>query len=91
MTTEVRVALAAKCDELKALLLRKNAAYGNSALEPVRIFSDATPLEQLRVRLDDKLSRLSKGSNHDEVPEDTLMDICGYLILLMVAQEQEGL
>lgn len=39
------------------MLLAKNAAYGNSALEPVRIFSKADPTEQIRVRIDDKLSR----------------------------------
>jgi len=87
--SDARAALAAKCDELKDLLLRKNQAYGNSAMEPVRIFSTADPVEQLKVRLDDKLSRLSKGVNTERVPEDTLMDICGYLILLMVAQAPE--
>jgi len=83
---ETQQKLAAKCDELKALLIRKNEAYGNSALDPVRVFSTVDATEQLRVRLDDKLSRLARGTNHDAVPEDTLMDLCGYLILLMVAQ-----
>lgn len=39
-------------------LLEKNISYGNSALEPVRIFSNASPDEAIRVRIDDKLSRL---------------------------------
>jgi hypothetical protein len=38
------------------MLLSKNASYGNSALEPVRIFSKADPVEQLKVRLDDKVA-----------------------------------
>ena len=44
------------------LLLAKNDAYGNSALDPVRIFSRADPIEQLNVRLDDKLSRLARAT-----------------------------
>lgn len=88
MSTDTPARLADKCDELKALLIRKNRAYGDSALSPVRVFSTASPIEQLKVRLDDKLSRLQRGTNTEEVPEDTLMDLCGYLILLMVAQEE---
>jgi hypothetical protein len=47
---------------LCAMLLEKNAKYGNSALEPIRCFSRADPVEQIRVRLDDKLSRLMRGT-----------------------------
>jgi hypothetical protein len=54
--------IARECDELKAMLLEKNQAYGNSALDPVRVFSKATRVEQILVRLDDKLSRLARGS-----------------------------
>jgi hypothetical protein len=41
-------------DEIVSLLIEKNKAYGNSALEPVRIFSKSDTLEQLNVRIDDK-------------------------------------
>ena len=41
------------CDEIKNLLLEKNAKYGNSALDPVRIFSRASAEEQILVRIDD--------------------------------------
>lgn len=81
--TEVRKAIGEVCDELRALLLRKNESYGNSALEPVRIFSKADPVEQLRVRIDDKLSRLAKG---DDAGEDTEFDLLGYLVLLRAAK-----
>jgi len=50
-----------ECREVERILLAKNAAYGNSALQPVRIFSKADPIEQIRVRIDDKLSRLARG------------------------------
>ena len=80
--------IAQVCDEIKELLLAKNRAYGNSALEPKRIFSKADPLEQIRVRIDDKLSRISTGSTgegHKHTQEDTKMDLIGYLILEQVA------
>jgi hypothetical protein len=51
--------LAETLNEVFQMLCEKNAAYGNSALEPVRVFSRAMPMEQLRVRMDDKLSRLA--------------------------------
>ena len=74
-------------DDIRALLIEKNRSYGNSALAPVRIFSKASPTEALLVRIDDKLSRVSRGS---EFPgEDTIRDLIGYLVLLLVARESE--
>lgn len=74
-------------DEVESLLTRKNAAYGNSALEPVRVFSTADPVEQLRVRIDDKLSRLRSSLNDDN--EDTVLDLMGYLVLLRIATRKQ--
>jgi hypothetical protein len=65
------------------MLKKKNAAYGDSALSPVRIFSKADPVEQILVRIDDKLSRLARGHAAGEDVEDDLM---GYLVLLKVAK-----
>lgn len=79
--TEVQRAIVEECDALKTMLLEKNTAYGNSALDPVRIFSSASTEEQIRVRIDDKLSRLARGSNAGEDPE---LDLSGYLVLLRV-------
>lgn len=73
-----------ECDALCTMLLEKNAKYGNSALEPVRVFSKADPVEQIRVRLDDKLSRLMRGAGTED--EDVEIDLMGYLILLRVAR-----
>ena len=78
--------IAEECDEVKELLLEKNRAYGNSALEPVRVFSRASTTEQLRVRIDDKLSRLVRGS---DAGEDVELDLIGYLVLLRVARRRE--
>jgi hypothetical protein len=77
-------ALAIEMTEVSRLLLAKNQAYGNSAVNPVRIFSKANPVEQIRVRLDDKLSRLMRGGADDG--EDTEFDLLGYLLLLRVAK-----
>lgn len=78
---EVIDAISEECDGIKRMLLAKNQAYGNSALDPVRIFSKASALEQIRVRIDDKLSRLSRGN---EAGEDVVSDLLGYLVLLRV-------
>ncbi len=63
------------------MLIEKNAAYGNSALDPVRIFSKADELEQLRVRIDDKLSRVARGI---DAGEDVLLDLIGYFVIYRV-------
>ena len=73
------------CDEICKLLQQKNLAYGNSALNPVRVFSKANTIEQINVRLDDKISRLQRG--HD-AGEDVELDLIGYLVLKRVAMKQ---
>ena len=75
------------CEKLKELLLEKNRKYGDSALNPVRIFSKASVLEQLKVRMDDKLSRLRNAQ--DDEDEDPTTDMIGYLILYKVALMQQ--
>lgn len=85
--TDVQKHIAEECDALKKLLLEKNRAYGNSALEPLRIFSKANTLEQIKVRLDDKLSRLARGQ---AAGEDVEQDLLGYLVLLRVARKMEA-
>lgn len=83
---EVQWQIAQTCDQIKELLIAKNIQYGNSALEPVRIFSRASTDEQLRVRLDDKLSRLARGDESIENDDDVLLDLIGYLVLLRIAR-----
>jgi hypothetical protein len=72
--------------ELKEVLIQKNNAYGDAALNPVRIFSKADAVEQIKVRLDDKISRLARGK---EAGEDVYLDLMGYLILLRIAQTRK--
>ncbi len=74
------------CDDLKRMLLEKNQQYGNSALDPLRVFSKASTVEQILVRIDDKLSRMKRGRGLDD-SEDVVQDLTGYLILLRIAQK----
>ena len=72
------------CEELAWFLIDKNRAYGNSALEPVRVFSSSDNIEQLKVRIDDKLSRFMRGNDYPG--DNDIDDLIGYLVLLKVAQ-----
>lgn len=63
-------------------LVDKNKKYGNSALQPKRIFSRADSLEQINVRIDDKLSRIANQQIDED--EDAEFDLIGYLILKRV-------
>jgi len=84
MSVMSQMHIASVCDEVKELLLEKNAKYGDSALNPVRVMSKASPVEQILVRIDDKLSRIKHG-NILEDDEDVVLDLIGYFVLLKVA------
>tara|TARA_Y100001968_G_C18913006_1_gene506159 strand:+ start:231 stop:539 length:309 start_codon:yes stop_codon:yes gene_type:complete len=88
--TDTQVEIAAICDDVKELLLYKNQKYGNSALEPARIFSKASAVEQLLVRIDDKLNRIQKGAGLIGEDEDVIMDLIGYLILLKIGLKRQS-
>lgn len=81
---EVHLVLIAVNDMLE----KKNRKYGDSVLNPKRIFSRASAIEQIKVRLDDKLSRLASGQADED--EDVLMDLLGYLVLLRIAQSRNS-
>lgn len=83
-TIDVAALIELECAELAKMLVEKNERYGNSALEPVRVFSRASAEEQILVRIDDKLSRLRAAVPGDD--EDVIRDLLGYLILLRVAR-----
>jgi len=82
-----QIDIATVCDEVKELLLEKNKRYGDSALNPLRVFSKTDTLEQLRCRMDDKLSRIRTMDPDDT--EDAHLDLLGYLVLYRVAQMQQ--
>ena len=71
------------CLEIAQMLIDKNISYGNSALEPSRIFSTADSVEQLKVRIDDKLNRIK--NNKGFAGDNDIDDLIGYLILYKIA------
>jgi hypothetical protein len=88
--TNTQLDLAGICEDVKELLLYKNQKYGNSALEPARIFSKANAVEQLLVRIDDKLNRIHKGAGLIGEDEDVIMDLIGYLVLLKLGLRRQS-
>jgi len=87
--TDTQIEIAAICEDVKELLLYKNKNYGNSALEPLRVFSKSSAVEQLLVRIDDKLNRIKKGAGLLNKDEDVIMDLIGYLVLLKIGLKEE--
>lgn len=77
-------------DSMRDLLIYKNNKYGNSALEPMDVFTrhvcdqNTAGLNSILVRLDDKLKRIQ---NADELRKNDVSDLIGYLTLLCVDQE----
>lgn len=71
------------CDNIQDMLIKKNESYGDSAIDPIRLFSKAENTEQIKIRIDDKLSRISRGSEF--YGDNDIDDLIGYLILLKVA------
>jgi hypothetical protein len=71
-------------NEIETLLISKNAKYGNSALEPLGVFSQLSAKQGLLVRIDDKLKRIKNGSLEKD-DEDVVNDLIGYLVLLKIS------
>jgi len=83
MSARTEEDIKAVCTEVASMLIAKNRAYGDSALDPVRVFSKASPVDQILVRIDDKLSRLARG---EAAGEDVELDLLGCLVLLRIAR-----
>lgn len=81
---DYRAGIVQVCDELKEFLLAKNESYGNSAFEPINVFSKLDAREGILIRLDDKLKRIKNGRGYPG--DNDLKDITGYLILLLTLE-----
>jgi hypothetical protein len=68
---------------IREMLINKNLKYGNSALEPLGVFSQLSAKEGLLVRIDDKLKRIKNGSLEKD-DEDVINDLIGYLVLFKI-------
>jgi hypothetical protein len=75
-------------DEIRDLLIAKNLKYGNSALEPLGVFSQLSAKEGLLVRIDDKLKRI-KNRSLEKDDEDVVNDLIGYLVLLKIQADKK--
>ena len=71
-----------ECLNIATLLLEKNIAYGNSALNPIQIFAKIPPGDQIDVRIDDKLNRIKNGSSY--AGDNDMLDLVGYIVLKLV-------
>ena len=69
---------------MKDLLLYKNQKYGDSAINPKKIFYKGDATNSILIRLDDKLGRVM--SNTEEKPRvNDVADIIGYCVLLLIS------
>ena len=75
-----------ECLEVAEMLIKKNVSYGDSALNPMRLFAQSDSVEQLKVRIDDKLNRIKNSQGF--AGDNDIDDLIGYLILLRIAQSQ---
>jgi len=71
-------------DSIQQVLIEKNKRYGNSALEPLKIFSKKDASQAILQRLDDKLSRIK---NSEELRKNDIFDLMGYLVLLSISEK----
>jgi len=72
------------CDNIKEFLLEKNKRYGDSALNPNKIFSSLSAEEGICQRIDDKLKRVE---NNEDLQKNDVVDLIGYLILLCIKKD----
>lgn len=81
--------LGAVLKEIEEMLIAKNLKYGNSAIEPLGVFSKLSPEEGIKVRIDDKLKRIKNGSLEKD-DEDVVNDLIGYLVLLKIHAKKDN-
>lgn len=74
-----------KCLDVAEMLIKKNISYGDSALNPMRLFASSDSVEQLKVRIDDKLNRIKNAQGF--AGDNDIDDLIGYLILLKIANQ----
>ena len=80
--TESQMKIVEICDSMKDLLLYKNQKYGDSALNPNNIFYKGDSTNSIKIRLDDKISRIK---NCEETRINDVADVIGYCTLLLVS------
>jgi hypothetical protein len=89
MTSTFELKVKEVLDSIEKMLIDKNRKYGNSALEPLGVFSQLSAKEGLLIRIDDKLKRIKNGSLEKD-DEDVVNDLIGYLVLLKISGNQQS-
>ena len=74
-------------ESVKQVLIEKNKRYGNSALSPLGIFYKGDAANSIKIRLDDKLSRIK---NSKELRKNDLYDLLGYCMLYTISEKYNG-
>ncbi len=87
MTPPFAIQVEEVLDSIEKMLIEKNRKYGNSALEPLGVFSQLSAKQGLLIRIDDKLKRIKNGSLEKD-DEDVVNDLIGYLVLLKISGNQ---
>ena len=88
MTPPFAIQVEEVLDSIEKMLIEKNRKYGNSALDPLGVFSQLSAKEGLLIRIDDKLKRIKNGSLEKD-DEDVVNDLIGYLVLLKISENYE--
>lgn len=84
MSEETERKIDTVCWNLAAILKDKNRKYGDSALNPIRVFSKSGNISSLLARADDKVSRIK---NSKELDQDDVFDLMGYCVLIAIAHD----
>lgn len=77
-----------ECEDIKNLLLNKNAAYGDAVHQRGPLF-DVDPVIGIQARINDKLRRIQNKGITDDT-EDAIQDLIGYLIHLRIALKMKS-
>lgn len=77
-----------ECEDIKNILLSKNAAYGDAVHQPGPLF-DIDPVLGIQARINDKLRRIQNSGITDKT-EDSVTDLIGYLIHLKIALKKRN-
>jgi hypothetical protein len=88
MTPPFAIQVEEVLEQIHKMLIDKNRKYGNSALEPLGVFSQLSAKEGLLIRIDDKLKRIKNGSLQKD-DEDVVNDLIGYLVLLKISENKK--
>ena len=72
-------------NSMRDVVIEKNRRYGDAALAPKHIFSKLDAGEGIKVRIDDKISRIMNSGG--AVRKNDVADLMGYLALFSVSQE----